>query len=165
MGLSARSLKKASKRVPGAFRPQGPKKSEKSRKRSKKLRKKLGKTVNFLLFSDFWGPRGPGNPFRDFFPILGRKTQMSPVNCQQSCKSIVCTARHFDISQGPLSMQHNNLGPKGIGTQTDQEYLLGGVLQIICIMLGTALALGATRILVKTLMSCYRTPGPWNCFF
>ena len=26
------------------------------------------------------GPRGPGDPFRDFFRTLGRKTQITPVN-------------------------------------------------------------------------------------
>ena len=80
-GNSARMskiLKKVSKWVPGASRPRGPKKSEKSSKRVKKSRKSQFLT-RFELFSDFFGPRGreaPATHFETFFGLFHIRAEL-----------------------------------------------------------------------------------------
>ena len=75
LGLSAHSPKKVSKGVPGACRPWGPKKSENSQKLT--IFQVIFKFLTpFSIF--FWllgppGPRGPGNPFRDFFGLWSER--------------------------------------------------------------------------------------------
>ena len=91
LGLSAQSPKKVSKRVPGASRPRGSKKSENNRKST--IFQVFFQVFNpvFDFFLTFSAPppppERPGNPFRDFFRTSGRKAQMTPVNGQLSCQS------------------------------------------------------------------------------
>ena len=69
--LPRKLRKKSAKGFPGALGLG----VEKAQKKSKKSRKKIGKLSFSTLFRVFWtpGPRGPGNPFSDFFrTFLGR---------------------------------------------------------------------------------------------
>ena len=93
--LPGKLRKKSEKGLPGALGPRvntpPKKKSKTSRKRAKNPKKNLKNSHFWLFFAPFLtpGPRGPGNPFSDFFGSFPGEGLLTPVDGQRYPKSVL----------------------------------------------------------------------------
>ena len=90
--LPGKLRKKSEKGLPGALGPRvntPPKKVKNESKTSRKPEKNLKNSHSRLFFEPFLtpGPRGPGNPFSDFFWSLPGKGLLTPVDGQRYPKT------------------------------------------------------------------------------